>query len=71
MLNQQGDIIKASNQIWERHKGPTVDLLVLDGDNKVVLTNPDSNLLCYPCFFDEPKTLKAGFYTIIIRPAWR
>jgi hypothetical protein len=52
------------------HKMPTIEVLVFDGNNKIVFDSRGCYLLSYPNFFMEQKTLKAGGYTIIVKPLW-
>jgi len=51
-------------------KQPMIETLVFDGNNKVVFTSRDNYHLSYPNFFTERKMLKAGGYTVIIKPMW-
>ena len=68
--NQQGDNMNARTRYKDKMVPPFIEVLVFDSQNKMMFASRDARYLSYPSILTEQRTLKAGGYTMIIRPDW-
>jgi len=68
--NQQGDVIAGLKRATNKHVQVLIETLVFDGENKIVFDSRSNHSLSYSVFSKKRLTLKAGIYTIVIKPYW-